>query len=200
MIYIFKHSLTTYLFSLDPKQAFDTQVVPTSGREENVRTDCVVPISTLNQDVNSPENFELHAQIVHSELPFEPCALQSSLNQAPTFASQSRNNPDTCTMLQISESAFFKFPITTSRHSNSTDNIDSISREARIRRNSSGSESRTRRHSAAPQYRTSCIRHRRRSHDVRDEQCDLLERLHVASRRRSLSSPFHISQTSCSRP
>ena len=195
------------LFRLDPKQAFDTQVVPTSIRKDNVRTDCVVPISTLNQDIrkSSSDNFTLHTQIVNSELPFEPCAVQSSLhpnNQVLTFASQSRNHTDTCTMLQVSESAFFKFPITTTtiRHSNSTENIDSISQETRIRRNSSGSESRTRRHSAAPQYRTSCIRHRRRSHDVRDEQCDLLERLHVASRRRSLSSPFHVSQTSCGRP
>lgn len=64
----------------------------------------------------------------------------------------------------------------------------------RMRRNSSGSETR---HSSAS-FRSvsfiSHIRHRRTSHDVRDEQCDLLERLHVAAtRRRSVSAPFQTS-------
>lgn len=67
----------------------------------------------------------------------------------------------------------------------------------RMRRNSSGSETRMRRHSSAP-FRSvsfiSHVRHRRTSHDVRDEQCDLLERLRVAAtRRRSVSAPFQAS-------
>ena len=68
----------------------------------------------------------------------------------------------------------------------------------RRRRNSSGSESRMRRHSAAP-FRTISLapqiqRQRRRSHDVRDEQVDILERLRVAAtRRRSFSAPLQSS-------
>ena len=72
------------------------------------------------------------------------------------------------------------------------------SQTQRIRRNSSGSESRMRRHSAAPIHTVASAinthRQRRRSHDARDEQGDLLERLHfVATRRRSLSAPFQSS-------
>lgn len=69
----------------------------------------------------------------------------------------------------------------------------------RRRRNSSGSESRMRRHSAAP-FRTVSLtphiqRQRRRSHDVGDEQIDLLERLRIAAtRRRSFSAPFQSSR------
>lgn len=68
----------------------------------------------------------------------------------------------------------------------------------RTRRNSSGNESRLRRHSAAPCLSipslTSVHRQRRRSHDVRDGQGDLLNILHIAAtRRRSLSVPFQAS-------
>lgn len=64
---------------------------------------------------------------------------------------------------------------------------------SRNRRNSHGSESR-RRHSSAVSHVTSkpnFHRQRRRSHDIRDDQSDLLERLHfAATRRRSVSAPF----------
>lgn len=91
-----------------------------------------------------------------------------------------------------------------SNHARSTEELDVFSRInipgaiqpiPRRRRNSSGSESRMRRHSAAP-FRTVSIptstqRQRRVSHDVRDEQVDLLERLRIAAtRRRSFSTPF----------
>lgn len=88
------------------------------------------------------------------------------------------------------------------RHAISTEHLNVLSRltmsdaeTQRVRRNSSGSESRVRRHSAAPFRISSHMqRQRRRSHDVRDEQVDLLERLHVAAtRRRSFSSPFQTS-------
>jgi hypothetical protein len=77
---------------------------------------------------------------------------------------------------------------------------DAMAKSQRVRRNSTGPpEIRVRRHSAAPSLRlnSQMQRHRRRSHDVRDEQADLLERLHVvATRRRSLSSPFQTSSRS----
>ena len=91
-------------------------------------------------------------------------------------------------------------PLHTSRFAQSSEQLNTLSHAAqshqRRRRNSSGSESRVRRHSAAP-FRTlslgpSIQRQRRRSHDVGDEQVDLLERLRIAAtRRRSFSAPFH---------
>lgn len=87
------------------------------------------------------------------------------------------------------------------RHAVSTEQLSRLPdvETQRVRRNSSGSEPRTRRHSAASFRLTSQIqRHRRRSHDVTDERVDLLERLHVAAtrRRRSLSLPFQTSPRS----
>lgn len=85
------------------------------------------------------------------------------------------------------------------RHAVSTEHLsqlmlpDAVPETQMVRRNSSGSEPRVRRHSAASFRLTSQMqRHRRRSHDVTDERVDLLERLHVAAtrRRRSLSLPF----------
>lgn len=100
-----------------------------------------------------------------------------------------------------------RFVSNSPRHARSTEELnihshssipDATAVSQRVRRNSSGLECRMRRHSAAP-FRTIGLNshHRRRSHDVRDEQADLLERLHVAAtRRRSLSSPFQSSARS----
>lgn len=64
----------------------------------------------------------------------------------------------------------------------------------RRRRNSSGSDSRLRRHSTAAIRSTSFssnLRQRRRSHDVRDEQADILDRLRIAATISTISLSPH---------
>ena len=59
--------------------------------------------------------------------------------------------------------------------------IVSSAQQPRQRRNSSGSETRFRRHSTAAIRTTTHSRQRRRSHDVRDEQAEILDRLRIAA-------------------
>lgn len=114
--------------------------------------------------------------------------------------SYSRRIDTSTTIRPVSDDGYTNF----TRHAVSTEHLSVLvapnmaTETQRVRRNSSGSESRARRHSTASYRMSSQMqRHRRRSHDVRDEQVDLLERLHVAAtRRRSLSSPFQTSPRS----
>lgn len=131
-----------------------------------------------------------------------PTALES-----PSYASRIDTNTVVDTIPHIlDDKCTFRSTISP-RQAASTEHLNELSHLAmhetqRVRRNSSGSEFRVRRHSAAPFRLDSHMqRHRRRSHDVRDEQADLLKRLHVAAtRRRSLSLPFQSAARNLHRP
>ena len=162
-----------------------------------------------NSVISEPSYHMLHSHPNRTSLPrYTSCyhhpgdmsvtctALQLRENEFPSYS----RRIDTSTAVRpVSDDGYANF----TRHAVSTEHLSvlvtpNMAETQRMRRNSSGSESRGRRHSTAS-YRISSQmqRHRRRSHDVRDEQVDLLERLHVAAtRRRSLSSPFQTSPRS----
>lgn len=142
--------------------------------------------------------YNLHSGAHSNSSSREPVLYEVGLSSTDSF--------NTCRRYRDSNSTP---PIHSPRLAQSTEHLNLLShvistsgtsQTQRQRRNSSGSELRMRRHSAAP-FRTLSLaphsqRQRRRSHDVRDEQVDLLERLRIAATRRSFSSPFQSSNTS----
>lgn len=184
-------------------------------------TDCVVPISKLNLGTEVEESqftsdfpSSLLDSHINSEGSIVPLLrdqpLRSPSSSEPSYTASYHDGDSSLTQIAIESSSYpggmhtdaavqyilnERYTLRNPRQALSTERLNELPHLAmpetlRVRRNST-SESRVRRHSAAPFRLDSHVRLRRRSHDIRDEQVDLLERLHgAATRRRSLSSPF----------
>ena len=178
-----EHTPLLYYAESSYLSTFSTNLASTSSQNALLPTFNLQTVHTLAMPSDSCFNhtlFQLH----------EPSSAESSLGSNTQGSYCGTDNSSIHSRLVQSSEQLHVLSHTT--------NTSGVSQ--RRRRNSSGSESRMRRHSAAP-FRTVSLtphiqRQRRRSHDVGDEQVDLLERLRIAAtRRRSFSAPFQSNPT-----
>ena len=164
-----------YCHSLDPdasKQQDLIQVVPVEGERKNTYYDSVVPdkrdATPYLQLSYLPTGSNLESYLyLASE------TMQQISHQAPELSSSS-----------IDSSPRHKHEHSKAQRNACLNTPSSAKQMKKHRRNSSGCEARARRHSTAAIRNSSLpctVRPRRRSHDVRDEQVDILDRLRIAA-------------------
>ena len=162
---------------MDPeasKQHDLIQVVPVEGERKNTYCDSVVPDSrdaTRHLQLNylpSGSNLESYLYLASETMQqISHQAIELSIDSSPQHKQEHSKTQSACL------------------------NTQSAKHIKKYRRNSSGCEARARRHSTVTIRNSSLqctVRPRRRSHDVRDEQVDILDRLRIAATTRFSSS------------
>ncbi len=179
---------------MDPQSLKDhvsgVQVVPMEASQKIDFTDSVVPDAKLKFTETSyfTTGTKLESYLFLSSESVQQMSCENQLTLATNMARPSRSSMPSLHKLS-SEGTLIQNTSSSSVHVN-------IAQPARRRRNSSGSEMRLRRHSAAaPAVARNTTVHlnlhqRRRSHDVRDEQADILDRLCVVANTSNFSKSF----------